>query len=135
MPPSFPARRLAAVVVLSLTLAGCGKGYGQAQNPFAPAGSRGNDGQVRILVENQNFGDATVHALRGGERIRLGDVVGKSEQRFTVRWNFTLPMEIEVRIRGGGSCRVRPMPVDPGDDVWVRIPSELRATPCYSGKS
>lgn len=131
----FPALRVAAAAVLALTLAGCSKGWGQAQNPFAPPGARGNDGQVQVLIENQNFGDATVHALRGGERIRLGDVTGKSERRFTVRWNFTLPMEFEVRIRGGDGCRIRAMSVDPGDAVWVRIPSEIRSSPCYSGKS
>lgn len=123
----------AALALVALSLPACGKGM--AANPFAPAGSRGNDGQVRVLVENHNFGDATIHALRGGERFRLGEVTGKSEKSFTVRWNFTLPMEFEVHLTGGGGCRVRAMTVDPGDRVWVRIPTEVSMSPCYSGKT
>lgn len=133
--PHASPLRLAAAAALVLTLAACGSGAGRALNPFAPEGSRRNDGRVRVLIENQNFGDATVHALRGGERIRLGDVTGKSERSFTVRWNFSLPMEFEIHIVGGQGCRVRAMPVDPGDSVWVRIPTQVGMSACYSGKS
>jgi len=129
------AVRLAVAAVLALTMAGCGLTKSMARNPFAPAGSRGGDGSVQVLVDNQNFGDATIHAYRGSERFRLGEVTGKSEKRFTVRWNFSLPMEFDVHLIGGGDCAVRPMTVDPGDRVWVRIPSQINMTPCYSGKS
>lgn len=124
-----------ALALLALTLPGCGNGMARAANPFAPAGSRGNDGQVQVRVDNQNFGDATIHALRGGERFRLGEVTGKSEKSFTVRWNFSLPLEFEVHLTGGQGCRVRAMSVDPGDRVWVRIPTEVTMSPCYSGKT
>lgn len=126
-----PFLPLAAVVVLGLSA--CVKPT--ALNPFAPRGSRPGEGSVRVLVENQNFGDATVFALRGGERIRLGTVTGKSDENFTVRWNFSLSMEFEIHIIGGQGCRVRPMPVDPGDRVFVRIPTEVSTQACYSGKS
>ena len=127
--------RTAALALLALSLPACVKGRGRATNHFAPAGSRGDDGQVQVRVDNQNFGDATIHALRGGERFRLGEVTGKSEKSFTVRWTFTLPMEFEVHLTGGQGCRVRAMPVDPGDRVWVRIPTEVSMSPCYSGKT
>jgi hypothetical protein len=87
-----------------------------------------------VRVENQNFGDAVVHASRGGERVRLGGVTGKSEETFTMEWGFSLPLEFEINIVGGGRCLVRPLSVDPGDRVWVRIPTHLGASPCYSGK-
>lgn len=122
---------LALVTALSLSAAGCGRG--KAANPFASPASR--EGRVRIQVENMNFGDATVHALRGGERIRLGQVTGKSEEHFTIRWNFSLPMQFEIHITGGPGCLVRGISVDPGDRVWLRIPNELSVQPCYSGKS
>jgi len=129
------ALRLAVAAILALTLTGCGLGTGTARNPFAPAGSRGGDGSVQVLVDNQNFGDATIHAYRGSERFRLGEVTGKSEKRFTVRWKFSLSMEFDIHLIGGGDCQVRGMPVDPGDRVWVRIPTQIGMTPCYSGKS
>lgn len=132
----FPSvMRLAAAVAAALTLTACGLGNGTARNPFAPSGSRGRDGSVQVLVDNQNFGDATVHAYRGSERFRLGQVTGKTEKRFNLAWNFSLPMEFEIHLIGGGDCRVRPMPVDPGDRVWVRIPTQIGMTPCYAGKS
>lgn len=132
----FPtALRLATAAAVALTLAGCALAHGAARNPFAPAGSRGRDGSVQVLVDNQNFGDATIHAYRGSERFRLGEVTGKSEKRFTVRWNFSLPMEFDIHLVGGGDCWVRAMPVDPGDRVWVRIPPHIYTTACYSGKS
>lgn len=127
--------RLAAVAGLILTVPGCLGSRGGTRNPFAARGSRGDDGTVRVLVDNQNFGDATVHAYRGSERFRLGQVTGKSEKSFTVRWNFTLPIEFDIHLIGGGDCTIRSMPVDPGDRVWVRIPTQIDLTPCYAGKS
>lgn len=123
---------LPAVALMALSLGACSQGWGRAKNPFTAPGS--DEGEITVRVENHNFGDATVHALRGGERIRLGNVTGKSEQDFTVNWTFSLPMEFEVNIIGGQGCRVRPMTVDPGDKVFVRIPTEISAQPCYSGK-
>lgn len=124
--------RLALLAVFSLAASSCGKGLAQAKNPFAPASAAATEVQVR--VENQNFGDATVHVLRGGERIRLGNVTGKSDESFTLRWNFSLQMEFQIEIIGGQGCAVRPLVVDPGDRVFVRIPTELSAQACYSGK-
>ena len=125
-----PTSIITAVLLLATT--GCAKP--EAKNPFAARGTSARDGQVRVSVENQNFGDATVHALRGGERIRLGNVTGKTDEQFTVRWTFSLPMEFEIQIIGGQGCRIRPISVDPGDRIWVRIPVELSAQACYSGK-
>lgn len=127
--------RLATAAGLALTSGGCSLGGESIRNPFAPRGFRGDDGTVQILVDNQNFGDATVHAYRGSERFRLGHVTGKTEKRFTIRWSFSLPMEFDVHLIGGGDCKVRPMPVDPGDRVWVRIPTQISMYACYSGKS
>jgi len=133
-PPSRTSYRLVVMVMLALAPAGCIKST-SGTNPFAARGSRGRNGSIQVRVENLNFGDATVHALRGGERIRLGQVTGKSEQSFTIRWNFSVPLEFQVDLVGGGACGIRPMTVDPGDKVWVRIPTRIDASPCYAGKS
>ena len=133
MTVSFPSLRLSAVLVLALGLAACAKP--ESKNPFATPGSGRGEASIQVRVENQNFGDATIHAIRGGERIRLGQVTGKSDKSFTLRWNFSLPLEFEINIIGGQGCGVRPMSVDPGDRVWVRIPTQIGASPCYSGKT
>ena len=132
MTVSLRSLRLPAVVALALSLSVCAKPA--SKNPFAAPGTQRGEGSIQVRVDNQNFGDATIHAIRGGERIRLGQVTGKSEQSFTMRWNFSLPLEFEVNIIGGQGCGVRPLSVDPGDRVWVRIPNQIGATPCYSGK-
>ena len=129
-------RSLLRVAILALVLGGlqaCAKP--QADNPFAAPGTGRGEGSIRVRVENQNFGDAVVYAVRGGERVRLGDVTGKSDRNFTMRWNFSLPLEFEVNIIGSRGCRVRPMSVSPGDQVWMRIPTQIDSSPCYSGKS
>jgi len=128
-----PALAVTLSGLLAVAGASCQGGRSDTPSPFAPGGGR--EEQVRVSVENQNFGDATVFARRGGERIRLGSVTGKSEQTFTVRWRFSLPMEFEIQIIGGRGCRIRALTVDPGDRVLVRIPVETSTQPCYSGKT
>jgi len=130
---SFSFLRVPAALALAVGLAACAKP--QSRNPFAAPGTGRGEESIQVRIENQNFGDATVHAIRGGERIRLGQVTGKSEHTFTMRWNFSLSLEFEVHIIGGQGCGVRPLSVDPGDRVWVRIPTQIGASPCYSGKT
>jgi len=126
------APRVLLAALLASSMSGC-FGRSEARNPFA--GSTRGQERIRIRVENQNFNDATIHAVRGGERVRLGEVTGKSDKDFTLRWSFSVPLEFEIHLVGGGSCSVRPMHVDPGDRVWVRIPTELYASLCISGKT
>ena len=127
----LPARLALAGAMIALTT-GCFSGWGRSQNPFNQ--SDGTPGEVQVLIENLNFNDANIYVLRGGERVRLGDVTGKSDERFTVRWDFTLNMEFEISMIGSGGCRTRPMSVAPGDAVWVRIPVNISATECQIGK-
>lgn len=129
---SSPAARLALATGLIVFLGGCFKGWGQPQNPFNPA--EGAPGEVAVMVENQNFNDATIHVFRGGERVRLGGVTGKSEERFTVRWDFTLDLQFSVQLVGDTGCRTRPLQVAAGDAVWLRIPVNINVTPCQAGK-
>ncbi len=133
MSPSSTPIRAVLMAILVLAPGACAR-VTSTRNPFA-GGSRGGEGSIEVRIENQNFGDATIHALRGGERIRLGQVTGKSQQNFKIRWNFSVPIEFRVDLVGGEGCGVRPMTVDPGDHVWLRIPTQIGMTPCYAGKS
>ena len=123
--------RITLAAFLLLATAGCGT---KSRSPFAGRAERGDE-QSQVRIENHNFNDANVHALRGGERIRLGTATGKSDESFRVRWNVSLPLEFQISLVGGGSCRVRSMIVDPGDRVWVQIPSEISGSECIAGKS
>lgn len=135
-PLSFRNRcvvRTLTVVCIALGATACYSANGRRRNPFGAPGS--SDGSVRVRVENLNFSDATIHALRGGERVRLGQVTGKSESNFRIRWNFSLPMQLEVDLVGGSGCQIRPITVDPGDKVFLHIPIQIGSTPCYASKS
>lgn len=125
--------RLAICAVLVAGASACTKPTGR--NPFAAPGTGRGEGSIQIRVENQNFGDATIYAIRGGERIRLGKATGKAEQNFTLSWNFSLPLEFEINIIGDQGCGVRALSVDPGDRVWVRIPSHIGSSSCDAGKT
>lgn len=124
-------RLLTALLALSVVGA-CTPGWGRPADPFDTSADA--PGEVRVAVDNQNFNDATIVAIRGGERVRLGDVVGKSRSSFNVRWDFTLAMEFEISLIGGGGCVTRPLNVSAGDQIWLRVPVNIRATPCQAGK-
>lgn len=111
---------LLATLLLSILVSGCTT----ARSPFS-----GGDGErdVEIEVLNLNFSDATLHALRGGQRIRLGVVIGKQQETFKVRWPTSLPIQIEIRLLGGERCTTQEMVVDPGDRLYLQIPIDLRS--------
>jgi len=123
--------RFTLAAFLMVATAACGT---RSRSPFAGPAQRGSE-QIQVRIENHNFNDATVHALRGGERIRLGTTTGKTDEDFRIRWNSTLLIEFRISLVGGGSCRVRSMTVDPGDRIWVRIPNEIYRSECIAGKS
>ena len=93
-------------------------------NPF----QGGPDGErtIRIDVRNLNFSDATLYALRGAERVRMGIVTGKTDRTFTVPWTVSLPLQIEIDLLAGDRCTTRALPVDPGDHIDLQIETELR---------
>lgn len=112
---------------------GCAGGMGQAEDPFARGGS-GDDDSIRIEVQNLNFNDVTVFAMRSGQQVRLGRVTGKSDLTFTIDWNFALPISFRIDIVGGQSCRTPSIGVDPGSRVWVQVPSDAGLSNCRSGR-
>jgi len=110
--------RLSATLLLALALPGCATTSG-GDTPFDGAPQ---DRQVRIEVQNLNFADATVWALvQRGQRIRLGTVGGKSDSVFTVPWEFSLPLQLEIDLVAGGRCTTRELQVDPGDSLLMQI--------------
>ena len=83
---------------------------------------------IRIEVTNLNFQDATLPALRGGERQRLGTVSGKGTAVYTIEWRTPLPLQIEIDLLAGGECTTRPITLDPGDEYALQIEVDIRRT-------
>lgn len=111
------------LAIALLSAAGCAKNA--LDDPYLPRGER----TIRIEVLNLNFMDATLHALRGGERHRLGVVIGKGEATYTMEWPQSLPLQIEIDLLASGSCITRPLQVDPGDIIELQIQSRLSMDP------
>lgn len=81
-----------------------------------------------IEVANDNFHDATLYAVRGGIRLRLGFVSGFKRDTFKFRWPDG-DLRIEIKLLAVGSYYTQVMSVDQGDDLHVTILPNLHALP------
>ena len=79
-------RTLAAAVAAVLTLGACASsGGGAGAVPARIDGPRGVEASApTIKVDNRNWADVVVYAMRGGSRVRLGMVTSMSTQTFRV---------------------------------------------------
>ena len=108
-------RPIILVSALGLLLAGCGGADPPTAGP-----------PVVILVQNNNFQDATVFAIRQGERHRLGVVVGKTDERFAIPWQPNFVLRLEVRFLGGGACSTRDILLEPGQRYTLELQPDTR---------
>lgn len=115
-----------------LPLAGC-SGAGRA--PGTAFASEGRANSIRVYVTNRNFMDATVWAVSAGSRRRLGIVTGKREGVFTVPWEFSTELWLEIDMLAGRRCVTESLPVNPGDDLEVIIDVDMNGSPmCRGGR-
>lgn len=116
----LPRAALAATVAaLTVGLAACATASDPPPSPFSDAPG---DREIRIEIQNLNFSDATVWAVvQSGRRIRLGTVRGKSDSIFTLPWEFSLPLSMDIDMLAGPRCRTEGLQVDPGDFIQLQI--------------
>ena len=131
---NFLSRSLLLVALLAA--AGCGASRNEARSPFD--GGRGGgstaEDQIRIEVQNLNFNDVTLWAVRQGQRVRLGRVTGKTDETFSITWNLALPIYVVADVTGGRGCRTNQVSVERNARVWVIIPSNVGTQPCRLGR-
>lgn len=120
-------RYLFGIVVLATIAFASACVRGAAPSPFDAAS--GGDGSIQVEVHNFNWADASLYALRGAERIRMGVVTGKTDQTFEIAWPMTRPLRIEIDLLAGGRCVTRPLTVDPGDRISLHIRVDLYSDP------
>lgn len=111
---------LAALAALTLSTAGCASAGNQSASPFS---EDGRPDSVRIEVLNLNFNDARLYALRDAERLSLGTVGGKQDATFTIPWDFSQDLRIEINLLAGPTCTTEPLNVQPGDILELQIQS------------
>lgn len=91
-------------------------------DPFGEPG----EGSIRIIVQNLNFSDARLYVLRRGARSTLGIVGGKTDAEFSLDWDISDPVQIEIDMLAGPSCTTRAIQADPGDIIELQIASVFR---------
>ncbi|UCG87790.1 MAG: hypothetical protein JSW71_04385 [Gemmatimonadota bacterium] len=112
---------LAGVLALIVALSGCsmmGRGGGHDSRDAA------RDRELTLHVINENFYDATIYAVWGGYRQRLGVVVGQGEDTFRFRW-APPELSVEIRLLAVGSTMTHSLPVDEGDILELRVQPDL----------
>ncbi len=103
-------RPLYAVGILTaLVVAGCA---GQRSAPVGIGAERSRE--VTIFVDNLDFSDARIYISSAGGRTRLGNVSGKTRQRFTREWRLPT-IGFEIDLLGGGNYRTQELAVTAGE--------------------
>jgi hypothetical protein len=112
-----------------LVAGGCAAGSASRETPF---GDGAAESSIRIFVTNLNFNDATLWATTPSGRRKLGILTGKAEAVYTIPWNHSMNLQIEIDLLAGSRCTTRAMPVDPGDHIELIIDQDLTRSPlCY----
>ncbi len=99
----------ALCVLATLLVAGC---TGQRRAPTGIGAEPNRD--VTIYVDNLDFNDARIYISTGGGRTRLGNVSGKTRERFTREWRLPT-IGFEVDLLGGGVYRTQELAVAAGE--------------------
>jgi hypothetical protein len=106
------------LLIAILGLAACGS----ANRGRSPARASRD---ITLVAKNQNFYDATLHAIGpGGSRQLIGRVMGNSEESFVFRWS-SVELRIEIELLSVGSTVTEPLPVDEGDELELIITPDL----------
>jgi hypothetical protein len=79
---------------------------------------------VTVVVDNQNFYDATVYLRWHGDRRRLGSVTGFTKKEFETRW-VAPELQVEIDLLAGGTYRGDRISVSPGEVVEVELPPNM----------
>ena len=111
------------ILVLFIAVAGCRSTGAARGDLFGEPTTRGNT-QIQIIVTNNNFNDATLHAITGeggSQRKLLGTVTGKSRATYTLTWRSLAPLQIEIDVLAGGRCATDKVSMNPGDAVDLML--------------
>jgi hypothetical protein len=102
-------------------------GFGLAGCALLPGGSGAPDPEeeplrreITLEVDNQNFHDATLYAIRAGERRRIGNVGGFNTGSFSFVWT-DLDLRVEIYLLAVGSYYTSPLMIEPGDEVKLTV--------------
>ena len=106
-------RMIATALVVAGLACGTGRVGPNSQRPASPD-------ELTVEIENRHFSDATVYAVAGGARQRLGRVSGKTTKSFSFRWPPE-QLRMLVDFTGAGQLLSDRLAVHPGTDDLLLI--------------
>ncbi len=83
---------------------------------------------MSLDVDNQNFYDATIYAVRPGLRQRIGYVVGEHQGKFSFRWPDG-DLRLEIDLLAVGAYYTQVMDVQQGDQLQLTVLPYLHTLP------
>ena len=90
-----------------------------------PAIAPGLEDQIEIRIINNNFSDARMYAVHPRGREYIGMLTGKTEANYTLDWDISQTLSIEISLLAGGTCTTEELIVDPGEALFLSIDSTL----------
>lgn len=119
-------RKSAAGMLVLLVTSGMGAGCAPAARS---ANAADGDERVTVRVENHNWADVNVFAIRGGMRVRLGTVTTASTERFRLPSSFTMASNDLVLVADPIGSRFSytspPIMVMPGEQILWRVENNM----------
>ena len=109
-------------------LVGAAPGAGAPHVAAAQAQDSVSPRTISLDVENQNFYDATIYAVRPGLRQRVGYVNGEGKSTFSFRWPDG-DLQLEIRLLAVGSYYTQVMDVQQGDELQLTVLPYLHTLP------
>lgn len=118
-------RRMALFFLLmtavSMLAAACAARAGEGNPAITP----GLEDQIEIRIINNNFSDARMYAVHPRGREYIGMLTGKTEANYTLDWDISQTLAIEISLLAGGTCTTEELVVDPGEALFLSIDSTL----------
>ncbi|MDE0074060.1 MAG: hypothetical protein OXR82_13775 [Gammaproteobacteria bacterium] len=116
----FLMRAMLVTAVTALATA-CAARAGEGNPAITP----GLENQIEIRIINNNFSDARMYAVHQRGREYIGMLTGKTEANYTLDWDISQTLSIEISLLAGGTCTTEELIVDPGEALFLSIDSTL----------
>ena len=115
---------------LVLTLAGCSSsGEGGSSIQATTTAPEDTSDHLVVTLHNDQLDAIRAWLLVEGQRVRLGQVNSNSSETFYYRIPGVRQVRLEFDISLGRRCVTVDRPLGPGENITVRIPTQLTGFP------
>lgn len=119
--------RLTGALAVALVLSACGGGSQPPRTSAEPPADLST--VLTVTVHNDQLEEARTWLIVDGQRFRLGSVRANRSETFYYPLDGIRSLHLEFDVTLGQHCVTTDASLGPGDNVEVRIPSQLIAFP------